>query len=215
MDSDIDIEEHNLFENPELRVLFPDITALKQEIYDEYVEVTNIPNDRTTLKREYQLELAHSQHFDENQQRAGKKKRALQEKTCILKNKIVIGSEPKSSKTTYSSMKHNITKQVIEHCQIHILNNRDPKTNIEHREQDVNSKDSIDGRKVYYFEPYYYAKDDIWLKHLFNGLSLEEITKKLPHSIYRFESRIKLEISQEAERSKAKGRNPSPYTHIP
>ncbi|CAF4883080.1 unnamed protein product [Pieris macdunnoughi] len=112
MDSDIDIEEHNLFENPELRVLFPDITALKQEIYDEDVEVTNIPNDRTTLKREYQLELAHSQHFDENQQRAGKKKRALQEKTCILKNKIVIGSEPKSSKTTYSSMKHNITKQV-------------------------------------------------------------------------------------------------------
>ncbi|XP_045529982.1 zinc finger protein 845-like [Pieris brassicae] len=114
MDSDIDIEEHNLFENPELRVLFPDITALKQEIYDEDAEVTNIPNDiHTTLKGEYQLETADPQHFDENQQRTGKKKHALQSNTaCILKNKIIIGSKPKSTKTSYSSMKHNITKQV-------------------------------------------------------------------------------------------------------
>ncbi|CAH4030755.1 unnamed protein product [Pieris brassicae] len=112
MDSDIDIEEHNLFENPELRVLFPDITALKQEIYDEDAEVTNIPNDHTTLKGEYQLETADPQHFDENQQRTGKKKHALQSNTaCILKNKIIIGSKPKSTKTSYSSMKHNITKQ--------------------------------------------------------------------------------------------------------
>ncbi|XP_022125690.2 zinc finger protein Xfin isoform X1 [Pieris rapae] len=112
MASDIDIEEHNLFENPELRVLFPDITALKQEIYNEDIEVTDIPYDQTTQKRECQLELDHSQHFDENKQRAGKKNHALQPKTCILKNKIVIGSKPKSSKTTDFSMKHNITKQV-------------------------------------------------------------------------------------------------------
>lgn len=34
MDFDIDIEEHNLLENPALRAIFPDITALKQELFD-------------------------------------------------------------------------------------------------------------------------------------------------------------------------------------
>ncbi|XP_045489283.1 transcription initiation factor TFIID subunit 11 isoform X3 [Pieris rapae] len=111
MASDIDIEEHNLFENPELRVLFPDITALKQEIYDEDFEVTNIHYDQTTQKCEYQLELDDSQHFDENKRWTGKKKHALQPKTCILKNEIV-GSKPKSSKTKDFPMKHNKTKQV-------------------------------------------------------------------------------------------------------
>ncbi|XP_045489285.1 uncharacterized protein LOC111000537 isoform X5 [Pieris rapae] len=111
MASDIDIEEHNLFENPELRVLFPDITALKQEIYDEDFEVTNIHYDQTTQKCEYQLELDDSQHFDENKRWTGKKKHALQPKTCILKNEIV-GSKPKSSKTKDFPMKHNKTKQL-------------------------------------------------------------------------------------------------------
>ncbi|CAG4922954.1 unnamed protein product [Colias eurytheme] len=45
MDNDIDIEEHNILENPALKAIFPDITALKQELDYENEVFETFPND--------------------------------------------------------------------------------------------------------------------------------------------------------------------------
>lgn len=38
MADDIDIEEHDVLDNPIIKSIFPDLTILKKEVLDEYYE---------------------------------------------------------------------------------------------------------------------------------------------------------------------------------
>ncbi|CAG5017812.1 unnamed protein product [Parnassius apollo] len=115
MADDIDIEEHDLMDNPVIRNIFPDLSILKKEVLDEYNDISTIEE---TLNKEEESLNSNSENdinfisvpkvngewSDRDMMlRFGKKRKVTNDKVpdvdesstvAIHKNKIILGSKP-------------------------------------------------------------------------------------------------------------------------
>ncbi|XP_041973721.1 uncharacterized protein LOC121729315 [Aricia agestis] len=113
MSGDIDIVEHDLMENPRVRTIFPDLTALKKEIVDpddEELQKQNTSNTsnchiKQTIKCDsltcIKKELATEENFIEDPFEPDEIKKSL-----LQSNLLVFGS--KCSKTYDNKLKYNL-----------------------------------------------------------------------------------------------------------
>ncbi|CAK1599874.1 unnamed protein product, partial [Parnassius mnemosyne] len=116
MADDIDIEEHDVMDNPVIRNIFPDLSILKKEVLDEYDETSTI--EQTFNEEEKSLNCnsenyinftsvpnVHRESFDGDIMLRFGEKRKINDKVPVVgesstvalhKNKIILGSKPSS-----------------------------------------------------------------------------------------------------------------------
>ncbi|XP_050673255.1 uncharacterized protein LOC126971148 [Leptidea sinapis] len=114
-DNDIDIEEHNLLDNPALKNIFPDILVLKQELLDFENEAStfqNTPENNTVSKSYnapcYETTSDYISAF-EIETIIEPSSPPRQNKNILTTNKIILGSKPKKSNVKHMNYTENIT----------------------------------------------------------------------------------------------------------
>ncbi|CAK1548518.1 unnamed protein product [Leptosia nina] len=229
MDSDIDIEEHNLLDNPALRAIFPDITVLKQEIFE-----INNEDDQNFQDENPNIGVEGCALYSNESNNLASKSLKLPDKICSVvpktfgdrtkkdSNKNLDVEPPRVSelpaipnKQQENLVVNSIPKQTTDK---HVMKNIKENTLVQkskrketslffkcfsHLTSDstVQATSAIQvpdtSQKIFYFEPKHYGSNNqFWLQHIFNGLPMADIDKILSNAIYKYESRIKLQVSK-------------------
>ncbi|CAH0731217.1 unnamed protein product, partial [Brenthis ino] len=83
MADDIDIEEHDLLDNPRIKNIFPDITSIKTEVIDYEEDTTD-----------YQEEMNYGENFDFSNHYNTEPMEYENDLPDLYQNKIILGSKP-------------------------------------------------------------------------------------------------------------------------
>ncbi|XP_038209215.1 zinc finger protein 208-like [Zerene cesonia] len=129
MDNDIDIEEHNILENPALKAIFPDITALKQELdYENEVFDTLQSNEVQVTNAETNI-LSNSENASGScfvdKIESGVEREYILNRDNLFGNRIILGSKPRKRSKDYEDA--NLKQAKIILPDIIIILNSSPK----------------------------------------------------------------------------------------
>ncbi|XP_045541794.1 zinc finger protein 521 [Papilio machaon] len=111
MDDEIDIEEHDVLDNPVIKSIFPDLTKLKQEVLGDYdetsIEEQNASKDYIDPKLE-DLSDNTSMPLEEN---IDEDFNVCNRPAAFIGNKIILGSKPNKDRSNLS--KRNVSNNTV------------------------------------------------------------------------------------------------------
>ncbi|KPJ13613.1 hypothetical protein RR48_10797 [Papilio machaon] len=111
MDYEIDIEEHDVLDNPVIKSIFPDLTKLKQEVLGDYdetsIEEQNASKDYIDPKLE-DLSDNTSMPLEEN---IDEDFNVCNRPAAFIGNKIILGSKPNKDRSNLS--KRNVSDSTV------------------------------------------------------------------------------------------------------